>query len=136
MTKRTPTTRNQITIVAVLLAVLLTVVPRTGRAASEHRLTKKELKALIASAKTPEDHQKIAAYYREEAKRLHANAKEHADLAEVYAKHPPFPAMGAKHGDTVPGVGHCRKWADLENQEADEADALAAQHEDMAKAVH
>jgi hypothetical protein len=51
-------------------------------------------------------------------------------------KKPPFPAMGAKQ-DLAFGQGaqHCRRWAELFAEQAKEAEALAAMHEEMAKAA-
>lgn len=122
---------------AVLITVLvLCIISQTVIAASQHRLSKKELKALIASAKTPEDHQEVADYYHAEAKRLRADAKEHKQWAEIYAKGPTGKSQEQAMTGGAPAATHCQKWADLENQEADEADALAVQHEDMAKAAH
>jgi hypothetical protein len=115
--------------------MLVTLTAQVSTAASEHKLTKKELKELIANAKTPEDHQKVAAYYRAEAKRLRASAQEHKEWAETYAKSPVYTTRESKTGDTLMGPSHCKKWAELESEEADEADALAASHEDMAKAA-
>jgi hypothetical protein len=98
-------------------------------------VSKKEFKALLKTAKEPSEHRKIADYYRQEAQRLTVSSKEHAEMAEFYAKNPPFPrALESKHGDTVMGASHCRKWAELNADEAKEAESLAALHEDMAKA--
>jgi hypothetical protein len=105
--------------------------------ASENQvITKKEFKTLLKTAKEPVEHRKIAAYYRQEAARLTASTKEHQELAEVYAKTPPFPAMEAKHGSAfAQGAPHCKRWAELSAEQAKEADALAEMHEDMAKAA-
>ena len=98
-------------------------------------ISKKELKVLLKTASEPADHQKIATYYRQEAARLTASSKEHAELAETYAKTVPHP-MVAKHGDMFgQGAPHCKKWAELQAEEAKEAEALATLHEDMAKAA-
>jgi hypothetical protein len=99
-------------------------------------VTKQEFKALLKTAKEPPEHLKIAAYYRQEAKRLYAESKEHSELAEIYGKHQPFLSMEAKHGDTfAQGASHCRKWATLIAEQAKQAEALATLHEDMAKAA-
>lgn len=44
--------------------------------------TKKELKVLLKTAKEPQEHLRIAAYYRQEAAHKRAEAKEHSDLGE------------------------------------------------------
>jgi hypothetical protein len=49
---------------------------------------KKDLEVALKTAKTPEDHQRIAAYYQEQAKKLEAKEKEERDLANYYLTHP------------------------------------------------
>ena len=44
--------------------------------------------------------------------------------------------MEAKHGDAFgQGASHCKKFAELAEEQAKEADALVALHEDMAKSA-
>ena len=58
------------------------------------------------------------------------------ELAKTYTKSPPYLTMEAKRGDTFGQVAiHCNKWAGLQAKEAQEAEALATLHEDMAKAA-
>ena len=131
------TSRPNLVIAAAIVALTMLSIAPAFSAAGEKKpvVTKKEFKTLLKTAKEPAEHLKIAEYYRQQAARLTAESKEHAAMAEIYAKNPPFPAMQAKHGDTVPGVGHCRKWAELQAEEAKEAEGLATLHEDMAKAA-
>jgi hypothetical protein len=97
--------------------------------------TKKELVTLLKTANEPSQHLRIAAYYRAEAARLRQSAKEHSDLAAIYNEKHPFAAMESKHGDAFgQGGRHCKKFAELAEEQAKEADALVALHEDMAKA--
>ncbi len=111
------------------LAALASAFPRPND--EKATLTHKQLKALIASAKTPADHQRLAAYYQQEAKRLAARAKEHEEMAAEYEKRPvPYES---KNPGTIPGAIHCQNFAKLYKQEAEEAQALAAIHEEMAK---
>ena len=119
-------------LVIAFLAVSLSASTAYGTEVSKHRLTHKELKELIANAATPADHQKIAAYYRGEAQRLRQTAKEHQEWGDIYAKG--SAGSESKHPGMSNGAPHCHKWADLEEEEAKEADALAAAHDDMAKA--
>src|SRR6266849_4171699 len=78
----------------VLALVLASSLLSTYAAASENQvITKKEFKTLLKTAKEPVEHREIVEYYRQEAARLTASAKEHEELAEVYAKNPPFPAI-------------------------------------------
>lgn len=127
------TTRNLTIIVAILLLGLLSFV-RTGSvtAGNKPTLTKKELKALIASAKTKDDHQKLADYYKSETERLEAEAKDHDEMAEAYKKNPS--PMAVKHPEAF-GEGHCHEMARRFREAAAKAQELAAMHEDMARAV-
>lgn len=65
-------TRNlSITLAIVVLLALLSLVRTSPVTAwSKPTLTKKQLKTLIASAKTKEDHQKLADYYKAETEPL------------------------------------------------------------------
>jgi hypothetical protein len=123
--------------VSLALIIALTLVSFTsvysGAAQNRPTLNKKELKVLLKSAKGPAEHQKIAAYYRQEAARLTQIAKEHGELAAIYKQNPPHPAMESKHGSSVEGVSHCSRWAELDAEQAKEAEALAVLHEGMAK---
>jgi hypothetical protein len=49
---------------------------------------KKDLDVALKTAKTSEDHQRIATYYQEQAKKLQAKEKEERDLANYYLTHP------------------------------------------------
>src|SRR6267143_3100753 len=49
---------------------------------------KRDLEVALKTAKTSEDHQRIAAYYQEQAKKLQAKEKEERDLANYYLTHP------------------------------------------------
>ena len=119
-----------------LAVTLLSFIPASFAAEAEKISNKKELKALIRTAKTAAEHLRIASYYREQAVRLTANAKEHVAMAEEYAKNPTFAAMETKQQASFgQGASHCRRWADLYNQQAKEAEALAVLHEDMAKSA-
>ncbi len=90
-------------------------------------LSKSELKALLATAKTPAEHRAIAAYYEQQAKDLTAKSAEHQAMAEQFAKQPP--TIESKQGI---GASHCRRFAHIYSTEAKEAANRAAEHEAMA----
>ena len=70
--------------------------------AQEH-LTKKQLTALVASARTPAEHERIAVYYRAESERLRAEADQHADMAGRFLSNP-----ATNNDKSVRGtVSHC-----------------------------
>jgi hypothetical protein len=121
---------------AILMALTLIflAVATSYTAGAEAKLNKNELKTLLKSAKTPADHQRLAAYYRWEAQRLVASSKEHSKQAAAYEETQPFAALELKHGSAFgQGASHCRYFAQLESQSAKIAEAEAARHEEMAK---
>lgn len=95
------------------------------------QISKKKLKVLLSNAKTATDHQEIATYYRQEAQRLTSSSREHLEMAAIYAKKPPIP--NPKGGPWLGAVAHCQRLAQLDAEEAREADALAALHEEEAR---
>jgi hypothetical protein len=111
--------------------MLLTVavgMPLAQSAVQQQTLTKKELKALTASAKTAADHERIADYYRSEAKRL--QAKEHEQELGEYYKNP------ARYPSKYPTMGdHCRSLASYYKMAATRATAQADMHERLAQGV-
>ena len=92
-------------------------------------LSKKELKTLLATAKTPSDHQKIAAYYREKAIRLNAKAQEFSVQADFLATQPA--TVESKQRISSLSTSHFRYWAKIYTEEAKDSEALAAQHEQL-----
>jgi hypothetical protein len=121
-------------ILTIIALALSSFVPVDMAAEDKPVLSKKELKVLLRTAKEPAEHRKIAEYYRQEAQRLTTSSKEHAEMAETYAKNPSFASPESKQGVSFgQGASHCRRWAQLDAEQAKEAEALAALHEDMAK---
>jgi hypothetical protein len=92
-------------------------------------MSKKEVKALIQTAKTPEDHMKLARYYHYEANQLEAEVKDHEEMAKEYFRVPgsrptlKYPSMSA----------HCRDLSAYYAQAAKKAEQMAVMHEEMAK---
>jgi len=124
---------NLLSLLTIIALAFSTFVPVAMAAKDKQVLTKKELKVLLKTASEPADHQKIAEYYRQKALRLRADAKEHLEMAETYAKNPSLATLESKQGVPLAGASHCRRWAQLDAEQAKEAEALAALHEDMAK---
>ena len=128
---------NSLIALMIVFLTLLSVAPAYAAAAQNSgTLSKKELKALLKTAKTPADHHRIAEYYRQRAQQLTASSKQHSELAETYAKNPqvPFiPAMVAKPGYAFAGEAHCRYWAKRDAEGATKAEALAVRHEELAR---
>ncbi len=92
------------------------------------RLNKKELKSLIATAQTPEEHLRLAGHYRAEANDYLARQRQHeADEKEYNGSPQKYPAKYP-----IPAQ-RCRDWAYNDGQSARKSLTLAEMHEAMAK---
>jgi hypothetical protein len=112
-------------------AVLLGVGGISVTRAAEPALTKKGLKAAIETAKAPQDHLRIAAYYKGQANRMLAEATEHDELAASYAK--AGDPHATKHPMAGPTADHCKHFAEAARKAAQASQELAKLHEEMAK---
>jgi hypothetical protein len=94
-------------------------------------LSKKEVRALVANAKTPEDHLKLAQHFEAEAARMDAEAAEHEVLAKEYRRNPaPF---AGKMPMSPRSAEHCDYFAKSAHDAARAARELAAEHREMAE---
>jgi hypothetical protein len=94
-------------------------------------LSEKALTDLIANAKTPADHKKIARHYTAYAAKNDADAAEHVAEAKAYRKAPT--ASESKRPAGPDTAVHCDRLADLSREIAKTARELARYHEGMAK---
>ena len=109
---------------------------RDAKAQVQSAITNKKVKASIASAKTPEDHLRLAAYFNQEADRMEADAKGHEELAGVYRLYPAQPGGGKAGGNPQSRTAeHCDSAARSLRDAAKSLRELAAEHEQMAKDV-
>lgn len=116
-----------LSLASVLVAIGLAS-PVADPAPQYEKLNKKDLKVLIASARTSAEHQRIAAYYRSEAGRFHAMQQEHERELAEYLKNPwGYPAKYPNRGD------HCRDLAAYYAMAAQKALAKAEMHEELAQ---
>ena len=82
--------------------------------------SRKDLNVALKTARSLEDHQRIAAYYQEQAQRLQKKAKEEQELADYFLAHPSL------YGKVYPTPYQNHKWrADNYCQAANEASAKA-----------
>ena len=96
-------------------------------------LSKTERKALLASAKTPADHQKLAMYYREEARRLTAKSQDFAEQADFLATQPA--TVESKQGISCQCTSHYRYFSKLYAREAKDAEAAAFQQQQLVQGL-
>ena len=102
-----------------------------AEAAKTKKLSKKDLKTLISSAKSRADHQRLADYYSALAVEYDAESKEHTAEAEAYAKNPTIQESKNPGGGRT--AGHCRFFATKYAEMAETAKEMATIHSDMAK---
>jgi hypothetical protein len=130
MTRTPDNFARHVLLSVISLALLASTVAVAATAQTIPSLSKKEVKTLLATAKTPADQEQLAAYYRDKAKDLRAKAQEFAARAESMQG---LPAVyESKQGIACQCAFHYRYFSQLYRQEAKDADARAAQHEQLA----
>ena len=129
--------RSRLTIAIEVVVLALGMVPVNGNSQvaiqqtlqQTQKLSKKKLKLLIANACSPEDHERIASYYRAQGDRLKAKQREHEKELAEYLQNPsshPVPKW--------PTMGQvCRNLVFRYSSAAQKAFALADLHEQMAR---
>jgi hypothetical protein len=89
---------------------------------------RKNVEQMITEAKTPADHEAIAAYYEKEAQAAREQQASHQRMAESYAR---IPVLEMKSGL----ASHCNIIARRYEEVAKEYETLAQLHRDMAKSA-
>lgn len=100
-----------------------------AQAPADARLSKKEVKALLTSASTPADHEKLARHFAAKATAFQEDAVEHEELAASYRTPPP----SSKGMPPVQWGQHCKSLAKSLNNAAAEARKLSDLHKQLAK---
>ena len=116
-----------------LAAAMFISIGQSATVEPKGELGKDEVRALVASAKTPSDHMKLAGHYTALAIKHEAEAQEHEALAVEYNRNPQLAA--SKHPMTPNSAEHCRFFAEHCRKAAKEMRAMAAEHEEMAKSL-
>jgi hypothetical protein len=80
---------------------------------------------MITEAKTPADHEALAAFYDKEAQETRRKQADHLKMKEFYEKNPALNKSGFSF--------HCQQIALKFDEMAKEYEALAKMHRDMAK---
>lgn len=111
-------------LVMALIATLMSfsfIIGIPGNASEEE-----EIKKLIETATTPEDHIKIAEYYEKQAVKMEKRARSHASMADSYKN----------RGKPLPGPAkHCTNLSEKYKQAAKEYRAMAMEHRKMAEEI-
>lgn len=87
-----------------------------------------DIQRKIREAKTPADHQAIAAFYEKEAQEAHQRHTKHLAMRDAYAKIPVLREKGKADA-------HCETIAKKYQEMAKEYEALAAIHKNMAESA-
>jgi hypothetical protein len=117
----------------ILSVVMLSVMMAAAGTAAESpkMLSNKEVKKLLATASTPEEHNKLAEHYRLKAEKFEAEANTHIEMAKLYR------TRGGSAGPKWPAstftTKHCEDLAKDLQKAAKEARSLSAVHSEMAK---
>ena len=104
--------------------------PVVPQAKPEH-LSKQQLNTLIASAKTPAEHERLAQYYRAQASDYLAEAKDHESMVAAYKANSSL----SNEKNRTSTIGHCEYFVKTFKELAVKSQELAALHEQMAKGV-
>jgi hypothetical protein len=102
-----------------------------AQASSSDFLSGKEVRDLIANAKTPADHLKLAKHFEAVAARYEADAADHVAEAKAYRSGPN--ASESKRPGSPDTAVHCDRLAAAARNAATAARELARDHEKMAK---
>lgn len=117
--------RKNIHVVAVILMIVALGFVSLRAVAADEQMTRME--QMITQAKTPADHGALAAFYDKEAQEARQKQAEHLKMKEWYEKHPAMNKTGFSF--------HCQQIALQFQKMAEEYEALAKMHRDMAKAA-
>lgn len=117
-----------ISILSVVSLAFVMSVSAFAKTPTIDHLSKRQLNSLIATAKTPAEHQRIAEFYRSQAQDYLAQSKEHAQMAERFKNDP----IRNNSKAVFSTVNHCEYWAQKFSDMAAKSQELAKQHEQMA----
>jgi hypothetical protein len=108
------------------IALAIMIAASIGASASDKKISIDEL---VASAKTSEDHNAVAAAYEDEAASLDRKAASHERLANLYKNSPPNPkGAGNMSAHCQRIVNDLRETAKLHRELAEHHRALANEH--------
>ena len=113
------------------LVLVATTALFTMPSANAQVLAKADLKKLVATASTPQDHERIAKHFDAKAAQYEMDAKDHDELAAEYMAKPT--GHEQKHPMSGLTAEHCKYFAKEARRAAEEARILAADHRQMAK---
>jgi hypothetical protein len=118
-------------LIAMTATGLAQVEPQTASPVAVSRLSHKQVKHLIATASTSQDHLVLAEYFRWKAEKMKKEEQYHLEMAAIYRLHP-LPYDG-KLPYGMQMQNHCRHFADKARDAAKADGELASVHEHIAQ---
>jgi hypothetical protein len=113
------------------VASLVFVAPRVAIA-----LDATDLPSAIANAKTPADHEAIAAYYDAQAKAAREKVEQHRAMASAYKGHPAPAGSKTTHSGVFSSMpSHCDDLVKMNESARKEYEAMAAAHRKAASEI-
>lgn len=116
--------------VFMITAAILAQTPSVPQPKPEH-LSRQQLNTLIATAKTPAEHERIAQYYRAQASDYLAEAKDHESMVAAYKANSSL----SNEKNRASTIGHCEYFVKTFKELAVKSQELATLHSQMAKDV-
>lgn len=116
--------KNIVAVMIVLMVVALGFVSLRPVVADDHMA---HMEQMITGAKTPADHEALAALYDKEAQEARQKQAYHLKMKEFYEKNPGMNKSGFSF--------HCQQVALQFQKMAEEYETLAKMHRDIAKAA-
>ena len=126
--------KNRFVILSVLSLAFLMCATAFGQTSlaqqtkPEH-LSKQQLNTLIATAKTPAEHKRIAQFYEAKAREYRAQEQEHEAMVAAYKANSSL-STDKNHASTI---SHCEYFVEKFREMAVKSHELAQLHEQMAK---
>ena len=121
-----------VVLATVALAVSVPSLLAADKSKTSDLLTTKQVKALVANARTPADHIRLSKHFEALAATYEAEATGHADNGAAYRKNPI--GMAGRPANAEVTIAHCDRLAELSRESAKEARELASAHAQMAAA--
>jgi len=125
--------RTSVVLSALLLSIILSVTafaqaPATSSVKPEH-FSKQQLNTLIADAKTPAQHERIAQFYEAKANVYSAEATEHEAMVAAYKANTNL----SNNKNQSSTISHCEYFVQTFKDKAVKSHELSQLHEQMAK---
>jgi len=122
--------KNTFAALSILSLAFVMTIAASAQPKSE-QLTRQQLDTLVATAKTPAEHQRIASFYEAKAATYRTEAEQHESMIAAYKANPGL-STSKNQASTI---NHCEYVVKTLNSRAAKSDELAQLHEKMAESA-